>query len=105
MSSSNIIIPSDDDEVQEYTGEKRIFIFSTTWCGPCKTYKKMWTSEAEKHPEVRFIYVDTDDCPETASKYAITTIPTTLVFGTNNEYERFGGADVNALRNAIGKLH
>lgn len=104
MSSSNVIVPLNDDEIAGYPDENRILIFSTSWCGPCKTYKKMWQSEATKNPDIKFIYINTDDCPDTAAYYGVVSIPTTIVLNMENEVSRFGGAKIDLLQNAISML-
>ena len=55
--------------------------FTATWCGPCKALapivEKIANENAGKYKVAK---VDIDDCPATAQKYGIRSVPTVLVF-------------------------
>jgi thioredoxin 1 len=50
------------------------------WCGPCKGFAPVFESVAEKHPDVVFAKVNTDEQQEIASHFQIRSIPTLMVF-------------------------
>ena len=50
------------------------------WCGPCKGFAPVFESVAEKHPDVVFAKVNTDEEQEIASHFQIRSIPTLMVF-------------------------
>lgn len=54
--------------------------FWATWCGPCRQLAPILESLAEEHPEVLFVKIDIDKCPETAEKYVVRSVPTLIVF-------------------------
>jgi len=55
--------------------------FFATWCGPCKMMAPVIDEvAAEKAGEVAVYKIDVDECPDTAQKYDIMSIPTFVVF-------------------------
>jgi len=71
-----------------------IWIFSASWCGPCKSLKSFLktyhkTLEDQGH---RITIIDIDDNPELKRKYNVRVVPTTIVFDDNkDEKGRFSG--------------
>ncbi|MFO0671689.1 MAG: thioredoxin [Polyangiaceae bacterium] len=55
--------------------------FTATWCGPCKALAPVVEKIANENPgKYKVAKVDIDDCPQTAQKYGIRSVPTVLVF-------------------------
>ena len=55
--------------------------FTATWCGPCKALAPVVEKIANEHTgKYKVAKVDIDDCPATAQKYGIRSVPTVLVF-------------------------
>ena len=50
------------------------------WCGPCRGFAPVFEKVSEKHPDVVFAKVNTDDEQEIASHFQIRSIPTLMVF-------------------------
>jgi len=53
--------------------------FWAVWCGPCKRFAPIFDSVAAKHPNVKFIKVNTDEQPELAASFEVRSIPTLAV--------------------------
>jgi len=50
------------------------------WCGPCRCFAPVFEKVAEKHPDVVFAKVNTEEQPEIAGHFQIRSIPTLMVF-------------------------
>lgn len=57
-----------------------IIDFWAPWCGPCQSFKPVFESTAEKHPDVVFAKVNTEEQQEIAAHFQIRSIPTLMVF-------------------------
>ena len=54
--------------------------FWAEWCGPCKRFGPVFEASSEKHPDVVFGKVDTEDQQALAAGAGITSIPTIMAF-------------------------
>ena len=54
--------------------------FWADWCPPCRAFGPVYEAAAERHPEVVFGKVDTEQEPGLAAAFRIQSIPTLAVF-------------------------
>jgi len=54
--------------------------FWAPWCGPCVGFAPVFEATSEKHPDVVFAKVNTEEEQELAGHFAIRSIPTLMVF-------------------------
>ncbi|MBX6769711.1 MAG: thioredoxin [Actinomadura rubrobrunea] len=52
--------------------------FWAAWCGPCRSFAPVFARAAEKHPDIVFGKVDTEDQPELSERFGIISIPTVM---------------------------
>jgi thioredoxin 1 len=51
-----------------------------SWCGPCRMFAPVFQAASDKHPDITFGKVDTEDQPALAGAAGITSIPTLMAF-------------------------
>ncbi|HSN92033.1 MAG TPA: thioredoxin [Anaeromyxobacteraceae bacterium] len=49
------------------------------WCGPCKVFGPTYEKVAQKHPDITFGKVNTEDQPDLAGAFDIRSIPTLMI--------------------------
>lgn len=77
---------------------KKIYLFSATWCGPCKVFHKTFDAvkEMENYKEIEFITVDIEDdddaIQDMIEDLVIKSVPTIVLYGEENKVlDRFVG--------------
>lgn len=54
--------------------------FWADWCGPCKMFAPVYDAESNKHEDIVFGKVDTEDQRELGGAMNISSIPTVMAF-------------------------
>ena len=54
--------------------------FWAPWCGPCQGFLPVYEELSEKHPDIVFAKVNTEDEQELAAGFQIRSIPTLMMF-------------------------
>jgi thioredoxin 1 len=49
------------------------------WCGPCRVFGPTYEKVAQKHPDITFGKVNTEDQPELSGSFDIRSIPTLMI--------------------------
>lgn len=70
------------DSLQDTIANNEIVIidFWAPWCGPCKSFAPTYEAVSEKHDDVVFAKVNTEDEQELAASFQIRSIPTLMIF-------------------------
>jgi thioredoxin 1 len=53
--------------------------FWAAWCGPCRSFAPVFEAASERHPDVVFGKIDTEEQPELAAAFNVQGIPTLAV--------------------------
>jgi thioredoxin len=78
--------------------------FWAPWCGPCKGFAPVFDAASEKHADVVFAKVNTDDEQELAASFNIRSIPTLMVFREKVIlFSQAGALPGSALEQVIAK--
>lgn len=73
--------------------------FYADWCGPCKMVAPLVDEIAhDQIGKMLVVKIDTDRAPEIASRYAIRSIPTLIIFRSGEELERSVGFEPERVR-------
>jgi len=60
-------------------GEGIVLIdFWASWCGPCMRFGPVYEKVSERHPDVTFGKVDTEDQPALSARFDVRSIPTIM---------------------------
>jgi len=79
--------------------------FWAPWCGPCQSFAPVYDEISEKHEDVVFAKVNTEDQMELASHFQIRSIPTLMVFREKVIlFSQPGALPGSALEQLIGQI-
>jgi thioredoxin len=78
--------------------------FWAGWCGPCKSFAPVYDSTSEKHVDVVFGKVNTEEQQMLAAQFQIRSIPTLMIFREQIIiFSQAGALPPAALEEIIGK--
>jgi thioredoxin 1 len=78
--------------------------FWAPWCGPCKFFSPVFEAASEKHPDVVFAKVNTDEQQELSGMFAIRSIPTLMIMREKVIlYQEAGALPAGPLEEIIDK--
>ena len=79
--------------------------FWAEWCGPCKRFAPVFEAAADKHGDIVFAKVDTEEQQELAGAFGIRAIPTLMVFRDQVLlFEQAGALPAAALEELITQV-
>jgi len=78
--------------------------FWAPWCAPCRFFAPVFEATSEKHPDVVFGKVNTEEEPELAGMFGIRSIPTLMMLRDKVIlYAEAGALPAHALEELIAK--
>jgi thioredoxin 1 len=79
--------------------------FWAPWCGPCRSFAPVYEATAEKHPDITFAKVNTEEEQELAGHFQIRSIPTLMIFREQIIiFAQPGALPGSALEEILGKV-
>ena len=94
------------DTLQDTIANNDIVIidFWAPWCGPCKSFAPIYEAVSEKHTDVVFGKVNTEDEQELGASFQIRSIPTLMIFrGQIALFSQAGMLPESGLEEVIAK--
>jgi len=83
---------SDFEEVVDKSELPILVDFWAPWCGPCRAIAPILTEIAEEHSDkIQIGKLNVDENPAVAQQFAVTGIPTLILFKDGNPVERLVG--------------
>lgn len=78
--------------------------FWATWCGPCQSFGPIFEETSEKHQDIVFAKVNTEEQQELAAHFQVRSIPTLMIFRERVViYSQPGALQGSQLEELIGK--
>ncbi len=82
-----------------------ILDFWASWCGPCRNFAPTFESASEKHPDIVFGKINTEEQEALANSFSVRSIPTIAVFREKVVvYFESGALPANALDDLIAQV-
>jgi len=79
--------------------------FWAPWCGPCRNFAPVFENAAEKHPDITFAKINTEEQQELAGALGIRSIPTLMVFREQVLlFSQPGALSAGQFEELIGKI-
>ena len=76
---------------------KKVVMFSASWCNPCKQAKPVFQQLKESRNDVQFEVIDIDENRDMAQDFNVTGVPTFMLIENGEEVKRLVGAQ-NVVR-------
>jgi thioredoxin len=101
---ATVVLTKDNFE-EVVNGNNLILVdFWAPWCGPCKGFAPVFEAASEKHADIIFGKVNTDEQQDLAASFNIRSIPTLMLFREKVIlFSQAGALPGSALEQVIAK--
>ncbi|AFZ70377.1 thioredoxin [Caldisphaera lagunensis DSM 15908] len=86
-------IELNDNNFDEFISKNKgvVVDFWAPWCAPCHMLSPMLEDLSTKYTDIKFVKVNADESPMTASKFYVMSLPTTMLFLNGEPVDRIVG--------------
>ena len=103
MATKNLTVNNLENTLQN--NDIVLIDFWAEWCGPCKMFGPTFEKVSEKHPDIAFTKVNTEEERDLAGMFGIQSIPTLAIFRDNVLlFKQPGALPENALVDVIKQV-
>ncbi len=85
-------------------GDAAIVDFYADWCGPCKQIAPSYAALAAENTNVKFYKVNVDDLEDVAEDQNVSAMPTFKLYSKGACISTVQGANIAAIKTALGKF-
>ena len=101
---ATVVLTKDNFDQVVNANDMVLVDFWAPWCGPCKGFAPVFEAASEKHGDIVFAKVNTDEEQELAASFSIRSIPTLMFFRDKVIlYSQAGALPGSALEQVIFK--
>lgn len=97
---------TNDNFAETVEGNGTVLVdFWASWCPPCRMFAPIYEAASEKHSDLVFGSVNTEEQQQLAAGFGISSIPTLMVFRDNILiFQQAGALPEKSLEDLIGKV-
>lgn len=81
--SNQIVLTKDNFDEVVHSNPIVLVDFWAEWCGPCKSFAKVYTEVAENNPEIIFGNINIEQQPELTAEFEIRSVPFLMLLKDN----------------------
>lgn len=96
-------MPADFKSILVASDQLVVVDFFATWCGPCKMIAPKTEDLASKMPDVKFLKVDVDECPDIAEEQDVQAMPTFVFYRNGKRVDEVVGASLEKIQERINE--
>jgi thioredoxin 1 len=95
------------ENIETIIGENDMVMIDcwATWCAPCRSFAPIYEAASDRHTNVIWGKIDTENQPELAAAFGIKSIPTVMVFRQGILlFQQAGVIPAAAIDELVGKV-